>query len=45
MGLCRWGYRNTLKIETQASESVREMWRKTIAIFDELLAFRGREVK
>ena len=33
-------YARALKRETQASVSVREMWRKLVAMLDELLQYR-----
>jgi hypothetical protein len=37
-------YKSALKHETQASATVREMWRKLVAMLEELLA-RRTEVK
>ena len=33
-------YKRSLKTETQASESVRDMWRQLVAMLDELLRCR-----
>lgn len=38
-------YKLALKTETQASPSVREMWRKLVAMLDELLKRRAAERK
>lgn len=38
-------YKLALKTETQSSPSVREMWRKLVAMLDELLQRRAAERK
>jgi hypothetical protein len=38
-------YKLALKMETQASSTVREWWRKLVAMLDELLARRAKDGK